>query len=106
MTGLDYWNISWSYGIVYKSAGEPLRPIIWSCEIVHKGAGGPIWTVGTSTRVMESSIKVIEDHLDDCKICWSSLNLYKRAGTSSRVMQSSINGLENHFGLLEHHLDL
>ena len=40
---MDYWNKYWSYGIVYKSDG------------------GLLWTAGTSTGVVELSIKVLED---------------------------------------------
>ena len=38
-------NISWSYGIIYKSDEEPVR------------------STETSTGVMELSIKVMDDHL-------------------------------------------
>ena len=40
---MDCWNIYWSGGIVYKSAG------------------GLVWTDGTLAGVLNSSIKVMED---------------------------------------------
>ena len=70
---MDCWNISWSSVIVYKSAG------------------GPTWTGGTSSGVMESSIKVLQECLD--------------YGSSTGVMKSSIKVLENQVELLEHQLD-
>ena len=40
---MDFWNIRWSFEIVYTSFG------------------GPVWTAGTSAEVVESSIKVLQD---------------------------------------------
>ena len=107
-------NISWHYGIVYKSPG------------------GPVWTAGTNIGVMESSIKVLEDWFglqisaavmeSSIKVMENQLGLLEHhrelwnplysagepgrtAGTFTGVMESSIKVLANHLGPLEHHLE-
>ena len=74
---------------------------------MYRSAGGPVWTTGTSTGVMKSSIKVLDDGLNYWNIYWSNEILYKSAGepvrtdgTSAGVMELYVKLWEDQFGLL------